>query len=67
MEAKRPVGSLVSRPEETGAGGEGLAGGLGVELHAWLRSLEPPLSPFAQMLSKKWLWGGGVKWVEGKL
>lgn len=43
----------------TGLKGGGLPGGLGVELHARLHSLEPPLSPFAQMLSRRWLWGWG--------
>ena len=48
----------------TGLRGGGLPGGLGVELHAWLRSLEPPLYPFAQMLSRKWLWGWGGRRAE---
>lgn len=49
----------------TGLRRGGLPGGLSVELHAWLRCPKPPLSPFAQMLSRRWLWGWGGRRVEG--
>ena len=45
--------------------GGGLPGGLGVELHAWPCSLEPPLSPFAQMPSRKCCGAGVESWRRG--